>query len=75
MPTFWSRGAFCTYERQFLTETNRYKTEVKPNPDAFWPTRRIQRWHGHSLGPSRMPATFLSGQINAHRLSWKLFRQ
>ena len=29
---------FARYERQFLTETNRYKTEVKPNPDAvFWP--------------------------------------
>lgn len=29
---------FARYERQFLTETNRYKTEDKPNPDAvFWP--------------------------------------
>jgi len=26
------------YERQFLTETERYKTDGKPNPDAvFWP--------------------------------------
>ena len=29
---------FARYERQFLAETNRYETTVKPNPDAvFWP--------------------------------------
>ncbi len=29
---------FARYEQQFLAETNRYKTETKPNPNAvFWP--------------------------------------